>query len=141
VLDQVDTACHRRRTRDRLQVRLPRPPILLVRRNSATPATIRGGLSAARIIREAVPDVPIVWGGVHPTLVPDSTLRHPLVDAIATGEGEETVVELARCLSGRGDPRQVPGLVLKREGRPERTPPRGRSSATWTVCRASATIS
>ena len=85
---------------------------------------IRGGLAAARIIRAAAPNALIVWGGVHPTLVPESTLRHPLVDLIVSGEGEETVVELARCLADGGDPLQVAGLILKREGRLERTPPR-----------------
>jgi len=85
---------------------------------------IRGGLAAARIIRDAAPGIPLVWGGVHPTLVPESTLRHPLVDLIVSGEGEETVVELARCLANGGDPGQVPGLILKRDGRLERTPPR-----------------
>ncbi len=100
------------------------PGLLFAGISAKTGFQIRGGLAAARIIRTTAPGIPIVWGGVHPTLVPETTLRHPLVDLIASGEGEETVVDLARCLAEGHDPGRVPGLILKRGDRLERTPPR-----------------
>jgi anaerobic magnesium-protoporphyrin IX monomethyl ester cyclase len=98
--------------------------LLFVGISAKTGHQIHGGLSAAAMVRSLQPDVPLVWGGVHPTLVQDSTIRHPLVDIVCAGEGEATVVELARCLADGGDPATIPGLVLKRDGVPFRTPPR-----------------
>jgi anaerobic magnesium-protoporphyrin IX monomethyl ester cyclase len=43
--------------------------------------------------------VPVVWGGVHPTLRPQECLEY--ADFVCVGEGEESLVELARAL-GRG---------------------------------------
>lgn len=72
-------------------------------------------LEAARLVRDADPRIPIVWGGVHPSLFPRETVSHPLVDFVAQGEGEETVVDLARCLSEGGDPRLIQGLYWRDE--------------------------
>ncbi len=77
---------------------------------------IRGGLKAARAVREADPALPIVWGGVHPTLCPDSTLRDPLCDIMVIGEGEITIIELADCLRTGGDLEKVAGIGFKRDG-------------------------
>ncbi len=86
---------------------------------------IRGGLEAADRIRQTAPELPLVWGGVHPSLVPESTLAHPLVDIVCIGEGEETVVELARALARDGHPGHVPGLMYVANGEIIRTPDRG----------------
>jgi len=43
------------------------------------------------LIRETCPGVPIVWGGVHATVDPESSIPH--ADAICIGEGEEAFVE------------------------------------------------
>jgi len=45
-------------------------------------------------------DLPIVWGGVHPTVRPRECLDH--VELVCRGEGEEAIVELAdRIEAGR----------------------------------------
>jgi anaerobic magnesium-protoporphyrin IX monomethyl ester cyclase len=64
--------------------------------SSMTGRQIYWGLQAAQIVRKTRPDTPIVWGGVHPTILPDQTLAHPLVDLVAVGEGEQTALELSR---------------------------------------------
>ena len=65
-----------------------RDPPLWVGVSSMTGRQIHWGLEASRIVRETHPQTPIVWGGVHPTILPDQTLAHPLVDLVAVGEGE-----------------------------------------------------
>lgn len=44
--------------------------------------------------------VPVVWGGVHASIMPADVLREDYVDHVVVGEGEETVQELARALAG-----------------------------------------
>jgi radical SAM superfamily enzyme YgiQ (UPF0313 family) len=89
---------------------------ILVGISSMTGMQIRGGLRAARTVRDLRPELPIVWGGVHPTLCPDSTLKDPLCDYVVKGEGEITLVELADCIREQGDASEVAGVGFKRDG-------------------------
>ncbi len=97
---------------------------LFVGISSMTGYQIRHGLDIAKIVRELDPHVPIVWGGVHPTIHPDSTIQHSLVDMIVVNEGEETAAELARTLENKGDLLEVRGIVFKDSGQVRRTPAR-----------------
>lgn len=75
--------------------------------SSMSGTQIKGGLAASQLIREINPDLPIVWGGNHPTLVPDSTARHELVDIVLLGEGEDTFRNLVDTLKRGGDWRKL----------------------------------
>jgi radical SAM superfamily enzyme YgiQ (UPF0313 family) len=86
---------------------------LFVGISAQTGVQIKNGLEVARFIRGRYPSIPIVWGGIHPSLLPEETARHPLVDIVCRGEGEETVVELARALSNGGNIGKVLGLTFK----------------------------
>ena len=61
---------------------------------SAMTAQIRNALFIAKFIKEKDPNVPVIWGGVHPTLFAEQTSIHQTVDAVIYGEGEETLKEL-----------------------------------------------
>ena len=64
---------------------------------------ILDGLEMARNVREIDPDIPIIWGGWHPTILPEETAEHPLVDVAVAGRGEETIVEIANAIRhGKG---------------------------------------
>ena len=52
------------------------------------------GLAAAEKIRKLNSKAVIIFGGLHPTLFPESTAKHRLVDIVVTGEGEETLFEI-----------------------------------------------
>lgn len=75
-----------------------------------TGPVIGRALEAARLARETDPDVPIIWGGVHVGLLPEQSLAHPLVDIVARGEGEETLLRLAQVLASGGSLYDVPGI-------------------------------
>ena len=64
---------------------------------------IQDGLEIAKNIRNINPDIPIVWGGWHPTILPEETADHPLVDIAVAGRGEGTIVEIADAIRhGKG---------------------------------------
>ena len=46
--------------------------------------------------------IPIVWGGLHPTMLPEETLNNDFIDLVVRGEGEETIAELTALVSERG---------------------------------------
>ena len=82
--------------------------------------------------------VPVVLGGVHPTLVPDEAARH--ADSVVVGYAEETWPELLRDFStGRMRARYVqqPGLSLANLPAPRRDLLPARSYVT--MCTAEAT--
>jgi len=78
--------------------------------SSMTGRQIRWGLEASRMVREAEPTIPIVWGGVHPTILPGQTLAHSLVDLVVVGEGEITALRLTRALASAQRTARRPGL-------------------------------
>jgi radical SAM superfamily enzyme YgiQ (UPF0313 family) len=67
-------------------------------------------------VRERHPDVPIVWGGVHASLMPQQTLSHSLVDIVVVGEGEETFLELVKALESGTPLSRVAGIWYKEDG-------------------------
>ncbi len=87
---------------------------------------IKMGLELASLIRQRHPDMPIVWGGVHPTLYPKQTCEHPHVDYVVRGEGEVTFLELLEALNGRLQLKDVNGITYMRGGEvlenPDREP-------------------
>lgn len=74
---------------------------------------IHYALEIAGYIREIAPDKKIVWGGIHPSLLAEETIKHPLVDIVVKGEGEETIVELARALASGEKLNGIKGLLFK----------------------------
>jgi radical SAM superfamily enzyme YgiQ (UPF0313 family) len=61
--------------------------------------------------------IPVVWGGVHATIMPMDVLKEDYVDFVVVNEGEETAQELAMMLAGRMPQNwaSVPGLAYKRD--------------------------
>jgi anaerobic magnesium-protoporphyrin IX monomethyl ester cyclase len=57
-------------------------------------------------------DIPTVFGGIHPTAVPEHVAANPAVDYVCQGEGEEALVELMDCLSSGRSPRNVANLCF-----------------------------
>jgi radical SAM superfamily enzyme YgiQ (UPF0313 family) len=107
----------------RLHEALREAPPAFVGFSVFTGPMIQQVLALSAAIRRAHPGLPLVWGGPHPTIMPDLTARHPLVDVVCRGEGERTAVLLARALAGGGPLEDVRGLTFKRGGEVVSTPP------------------
>ena len=81
-----------------------------------------GALEAARVAREVLPGVKIVFGGVSATALWEFFLRtYPEVDAVALGEGDLTMPELVAAWAGGCDPCGVAGLALRGPDGPYKT--------------------
>lgn len=92
---------------------------------SAMTAQLPAALKVAALVRWINSAIPLVWGGVHPSLFPEQTLRHELVDVVVRGEGEYTCLEFA-TLARKGDGcRHIPGTFCKEGDRLIENPARG----------------
>lgn len=87
------------------------------------PQTLHSALLSAAIKRAAA-NIPIVWGGIHPSLVPEQCLSENYIDFVVIGEGEETSIELARALDSGGDFYSILGLGHTTGGAARLNPPR-----------------
>jgi radical SAM superfamily enzyme YgiQ (UPF0313 family) len=82
---------------------------------SLTGYMIKMGLNMCAKVRERYPDLPIVWGGTHPTIAPDQTCAHPLVDIVVVGQGEATFMDLVEAMAAGRSPETVAGLRIKQK--------------------------
>ncbi len=83
---------------------------------------IRYALEFAAKVRAEHPRVPIVWGGVHPTLLPEQTAASPAVDVVVRGEAETVVGPLADRLAAGAPLADVDGLTYELDGAVVSTP-------------------
>jgi radical SAM superfamily enzyme YgiQ (UPF0313 family) len=71
----------------------------------------------AERVKELLPGVRVLLGGVHASAEPEETLRHiPSVDFVAIGEGEETAYALCRVLAEGGTLGSIAGLAHREDG-------------------------
>jgi radical SAM superfamily enzyme YgiQ (UPF0313 family) len=92
--------------------------------SSFTGPMILDALSLARVVRNTT-DAPIVWGGIHPSLLPMQTINNPCVDTVVVGEGELTLLDLVNTLENGKSLEDVRGIVYKENGTVHANPPRG----------------
>jgi anaerobic magnesium-protoporphyrin IX monomethyl ester cyclase len=85
---------------------------------------IRYGLEFARQVRSSDSSIPIVWGGIHPTLLPEQTAANEFVDVVVRGEGEQTLQELADKFWTNKSIDEVKGITFKSMGTIKNTPDR-----------------
>jgi len=67
---------------------------------------------------------PVIFGGVHATMVPEEVAADPSVDYVCVGEGEGALLELVAALERGGDPSAIRNLWVRRGGTVARNPVR-----------------
>lgn len=91
-----------------------------------TGTPIVNSLEITRYVKERYPAIPTVWGGPHPTTLPEQTLEHPDIDFVIRDAGSLALAQLVEHLNG-GTVRkeEILGLGYKEGGRirlsPEQT--------------------
>ena len=85
---------------------------------------IQGAIEIATAIKNDLPWLPVIFGGWHPTLLPDETLSEPFVDIVVRGQGEVTLVEVAEALLEQRTLDGIPGVSWKWKGQRKHNPDR-----------------
>lgn len=75
------------------------------------------GIEFAKKVRTEDPSCPIVWGGVHPSLLPEQTAASEYADIVVRGEGELPTMELANTLNAGEPLDDVLGITYKSKGK------------------------
>jgi anaerobic magnesium-protoporphyrin IX monomethyl ester cyclase len=79
----------------------------------------------AEKVKQENPDIVTVFGNFFATFNAERILKkYPFVDVIVRGEGEQTSLELAKCLEKKGDLKKVLGINFRNNGQIVSTPDR-----------------
>lgn len=71
-------------------------------------------LKVSNYVKEKSPDTPVVWGGPHPSLLPEQTLAaSKCIDIVVVNEGDVTFFELVQAIEGKSTLRDVNGIYYK----------------------------
>ncbi|NOZ85805.1 MAG: B12-binding domain-containing radical SAM protein [Deltaproteobacteria bacterium] len=68
---------------------------------------VRFALEMAKEVKQLT-DAPVIWGGMHPSLMPGQVLASSLADIVVRGEGEITFYELLKVLEKK---RSLEGIL------------------------------
>jgi anaerobic magnesium-protoporphyrin IX monomethyl ester cyclase len=82
---------------------------------SITEDTSKTGIHLAEVAKHAAPETPIIFGGVFCMSSPEWVIEHDCVDLMCTGEGEELIIKLTDCLTGKKSYNNIPGLWIKKK--------------------------
>ncbi len=84
---------------------------------------IYDALRVAEIARKTYPELPIVWGGWHPSVTPEETIRDERVDILVRGQGERKFTEVVRRLKDGTSLEGIAGVTYKsKDGSPVSNP-------------------
>jgi radical SAM superfamily enzyme YgiQ (UPF0313 family) len=78
---------------------------------------ITSAIVQSKEFKKIMPGVKIIWGHMHPSMMPEQTVVEPYIDYVAVGGGEYTLLEVVNHL--RGDSiklSEIKGLVYKENG-------------------------
>jgi anaerobic magnesium-protoporphyrin IX monomethyl ester cyclase len=87
---------------------------------------IKAAVRMAKAVKKLLPNLPVILGGWHPSLLPEQTLTPDFVDGVVRGQGELTLLELAQRIAEGREWSGVSGLSYKDDSgvqhEPERPP-------------------
>ena len=72
--------------------------------------------SLSKAIRDKYPDIPVVFGGAHSTMMPEYTLKHASIDAVVLSEGETAAVQYTQALEGEFKLEDIDGFAYRKDG-------------------------
>jgi anaerobic magnesium-protoporphyrin IX monomethyl ester cyclase len=86
--------------------------------------SIGNALRLSREIKKRHPSLPVIWGGWHPSILPEQCIASGAVDAVVIAQGEGAFSDLLENIGNRQSWATIPGLCVAEGGMPKRTPPR-----------------
>ncbi len=84
---------------------------------SVLTAAFKRALEVSKEFKIRYPDSIILFGGIHPTAMPDEVLSYDHVDCVIRGEGEKALIEFYRCVKEGRDYTHIDNLSYRKDGR------------------------
>ena len=84
---------------------------------SVLTAAMKNAIELSRELKRIYPDSIILFGGIHPSALPEEILSFDHIDLVMRGESEYTLLELYDCLKKGKDFSHVRNLSFKQDGK------------------------
>ncbi len=85
---------------------------------------IFGAMEVAQSIKKLYPELPVIFGGWHPTLLPEETLQEPFVDYVVRRQGDTALRELVDAFAQGGQANGIASVSWKQDGQSHHNPDR-----------------
>ncbi len=89
---------------------------LFVGFTSLTGLPVQKSAEMSKLIKRSS-NLPIVWGGIHPSLLTEQVIKEDYVDFVVIGEGDVTAVELANAIKHKKDFKDIKSIAYKKNGK------------------------
>ncbi len=90
---------------------------LFVATSCMTGPQIAYALELSKFVKQHDRNIPVIWGGVHPTFNPHQTLENENIDIVVIDEGDFTFLELIEKIGTGQSLRDVLGIGYKEDGK------------------------
>lgn len=92
--------------------------------SSMTGYQLVGSKAIFETVKRMNPKIHTIFGGVHPSILPEQCLRENTIDFAVVGEGEKTLLDLVTTLKEENDLHKVNGIYWKENRQIIRNEPR-----------------
>lgn len=75
--------------------------------------SVKDGLEVATLAKARRPELPVIWGGWHPSFCARQAAIDPRVDVVVRDQGERSVVEVLDTLREKGSLRGLAGITYR----------------------------
>ena len=90
---------------------------LFVATSCMTGPQIGYALELSKFVKQHDKNVPVIWGGIHPTFNPHQTLENKNIDVVVIDEGDMTFLELIEKFGKNESLKDVLGIGYKENGK------------------------
>ena len=97
---------------------------LCVATTCMTGMPIKSTLEISKFVKDNS-NIPVIWGGQHPTILPEQCLENENIDFVVKGEGEITFYELIKALEKNKSLKTIKGISYKKNKKIVHNPDRG----------------
>ncbi|MBU1870363.1 MAG: B12-binding domain-containing radical SAM protein [Candidatus Omnitrophica bacterium] len=84
---------------------------------SVLTAALKSSIELSRQLRRLYPDSVIVFGGIHPSAMPEEVLAYDHIDFVIRGEGERALIDLYKSIKDGRSPYDLNNLSFKESGK------------------------
>jgi len=70
----------------------------------------------AKDLKQVKPESIIVFGGIHPSTLPEKVVQEEFIDYVCVGEGEGPFLDLIKAIDHKEDVKKIPNIWSKRGG-------------------------
>ena len=76
----------------------------------------------SKAVKDEFPEIPVIWGGTHPTVAPEAVISKPWVDMLCVGEGEKALLEICDRMESKIPIEDVKNIWIKTASGVKRNP-------------------